>query len=602
MSDQRYCEIAMGLVSNRGLAIPVAQLGAHVVRARELGQELYRSWYTFDEGLVEHLQKYKTIRLYKGMVYLDRITFDIDKGKNTDQTVLDHARMFAEMLSEDWIDDPVNIQCWYSGTGYHIVIPDIFGFEPSPTLPETVRATLTKHFPAADDIYDRPRFIRVGGTVNLKSGLHKIPLTFEELFKLGVVQIRELAKVPRVGFRFEPFTAIDKIAAEHIIQHREQITGHTVPETKPTQMVSCMQKVWNEGDVRGSRHQNLLRLASAWRKAGLPQSACEILGRSWAPSLEQPEVNRIVNDVFLKGYAYSCSDPIMQKYCDPKCVFHKKKDYVLEVADAKKMERDFVQFVRTDFSNTSFDLAEVFDVPEYQFMPGEVVILIGDTKLGKTAWLQNLVVRLTRMRSLYLSLEVHQNLIYRRFVQIAHKMSKKQIIQHYMANENRLSNAIGHIQCITTAPTLPAIRQLIAYNQPHIVVVDTVDAIEIDNIRDPVAKSDAIGRGLKEIAQQANVIIMGIQHVTKSAVSADIKTGRKRPLDIHSGKGASTLEQKADKVIAIEGNRLDNLRRIHSLGARDESGFDMWCRMSPDTFIFEQLQGGLPLLPGGTTT
>ena len=83
---------------------------------------------------------------------------------------------------------------WFSGNGYHVQIPDIFGFEPSRYLPATVKETMTRYFPESDNIFDGARLIRVGLTMNDKSGLYKIPLQIEELMQLSWQDIHEMAK------------------------------------------------------------------------------------------------------------------------------------------------------------------------------------------------------------------------------------------------------------------------------------------------------------------------------------------------------------------------------------------------------------------------
>jgi hypothetical protein len=57
---------------------------------------------------------------------------------------------------------------------------------------------------------------------------------------------------------------------------------------------------------------------------------------------------------------------------------------------------------------------------------------------------------------------------------------------------------------------------------------------------------------------------------------------------VHSAKGNSALEQKADKVIGIEG-RMDAVeRRVRSLASRDENGFTMAFKFNKDTMVFSQ--------------
>ena len=38
------------------------------------------------------------------------------------------------------------IQLWFSGSGFHIHIPNIYGFEPSNNIAKIVRATLQRDF------------------------------------------------------------------------------------------------------------------------------------------------------------------------------------------------------------------------------------------------------------------------------------------------------------------------------------------------------------------------------------------------------------------------------------------------------------------------
>ena len=85
---------------------------------------------------------------------------------------------------------------------------------------------------------------------------------------------------------------------------------------------------------------------------------------------------------------------------------------------------------------------------------------------------------------------------------------------------------------------------------------------------------------LKQLAQSANIIIIGISHISKNASDGI--------LNIHSAKGNSVIEQKADKVIGIVGDRLSQRRTIRSLASRDEAGFILSCRFDYETFQFQE--------------
>ena len=123
-------------------------------------------------------------------------------------------------------------------------------------------------------------------------------------------------------------------------------------------------------------------------------------------------------------------------------------------------------------------------------------------------------------------------------------------------------------------------KQLIADNQPQIVCIDTIDAIEVRYNNDPFTKMEKIVNSLKQIATQMDVMFFGISHISKGA-SRD-------SLTVHSAKGNSAIEQKADKIIGITGDRIaNNIRVIRSLASRDETDFELAFEFDYKTFQFK---------------
>jgi hypothetical protein len=585
-----YCELVLGNFKNRGLAIQTSELGTYQKQALQSKSELYRSYYYFDEEILEHLKIYKSVRSFKGSYYLDQIVFDIDAGVDSDQFVHERAKAFVDGLINDWNLSEEHIRAWFSGRGFHIVTPDFFGFSPGNKLPQIVRATLNKYFPNADDIYDHARIIRVGRTINLKTKLYKILIPLNDLFNKTTGEILARAKEPVKVVIESDAPKVPKYADKIVMpeeQKPEVKIGKGTSPDNPTRIVTCMQKVIAEGPTQGSRHQKLLRLASTYRRAGVPTEIAVLGLAGWANNLQKAEVERIVKDVYQKGYRFGCDDELMSKYCDPGCIYFKRKDYTHEIMSAKQMEKKFMTFVRTNYGDRMFDLAKLYKLPSsYKFYPGELVIMWGDTGLGKTTFVQNLCVRLKNMKILYLSLEVHENLLYRRFAQIVMGWTKEKIVQYYQENNNSISDKIEHIKALTVSPDIEAIKRLIAEERPAIVVIDTLDGIAYAGPeRDKVGP---LAITLKEYAQQMDTIIFVVHHISKdAALDRDKNT---RELNIHSGKGSSSAEQKADKVIGIEGNPDSKFRTIRSLKARDEEPFTLKAIFDKETFRFTQLK------------
>jgi len=197
-------------------------------------------------------------------------------------------------------------------------------------------------------------------------------------------------------------------------------------------------------------------------------------------------------------------------------------------------------------------------------------------------------VKLTRMRILYLSLEVNETLLFRRFIQIAYKMTKEQVIEHYAKNGESLISKIEHIQVMTIAPELDSISRLIKRYRPQLIVIDTMDGIQVAKYKDGNSKTEQLGNELKRIAHETNSIIISVHHITKAASVND--KGEPKELTVHSGKGSSAVEQKGDRLIAIEGSLQTQTRLIRSLKTRDDKTFAIQVQFNAETtFTMEQL-------------
>lgn len=467
---------------------------------------------------------------------------------------------------------------------------NVFGFKTGKELPVLMKQTMSKVFPEGDNIYDKSRLFREKNTINEKSGLYKIPLTLKELFFDSIEDIKLKAKAPRLDFEEHDLSGgVGKLSSMVVITPEVTKLAQKPAVTDVTNFVTCTQLMYREGPQPGSRHQIILRMASSRRRGGMPYDSVVREMQEWVPEFTAAEVERLVRSVFDTPLEYGCHDKYMAQFCSDKCAFYQHKNFGSRHHDVKDLEDQFTDFIRQDLSTSSFDIKEVFpsSTHPYRFLPGEMVIVMGDTKVGKTAFVQNLVARLSRMRTLYISTEVGAPLIYRRFVQIAHQMKKEEVENHYRMSRNSLSDRISHIKISTEPQFISEIYTSVKSVDPQIVVIDTTDGIRTRNQRDMISTSNDIALQLRELATSTKTIVIGIHHISKSGL-VDPHTMKQRGLTVHSGKGSSTLEQKADKVIGIE---IDNIgvRTIRSLAARDEGEFNLRCLLNPDTFVFEEI-------------
>ena len=583
----KYIELAVGSVSNRAYAIRPE----HITKYIKPNQELYRSLFILDNTAFEHFRDKGSIKSYKGTYAINTIIYDIDRGKKTGEDARQRALSFYDTLLEQGLEDS-QIHIWFSGRGFHIEIPNLYGFKESINLPYQVKVTIDSHFgKLVDNIYDKGRLIRVGYTINMKSELYKLPLSWQMLNDMNYQEICEYCQTQKQDYHHTPFNLdnVYPIWEDKVLEVQEfREDEKDISNTNLNAHVTCVQKMW-KSEKDGERHITLLRMANAWRRMGVQKEGSIKMAEYNIPSLDHNEILKIVDDVYAWEHnGYSCSDTIMEKYCDPICKFYKNKNYGLEVLNVKELSNKLRDFVHMDMDTNCFNLKDHYPIPNnYRFLPGELAILLGDTKLGKTAWLQSVMVKLTHMNVLYLSLEVGDWLIFRRFLQAGNGITKQEVNEIYRNYDEervqQINDRVKHIKVMTTSPDIDSMKQIIADNQPQIVCIDTIDAIEVRYNNDPFTKMEKIVNSLKQIATQMDVIFFGISHISKGA-SRDMLT-------VHSAKGNSAIEQKADKIIGITGDRqMNDTRVIRSLASRDETDFEIAFNFDYKTFQFKPLE------------
>jgi hypothetical protein len=314
--------------------------------------------------------------------------------------------------------------------------------------------------------------------------------------------------------------------------------------------------------------------------------------------LPSDEVSRIVADAYKQGgYKYQCDDEVLSQYCDSKCTLFRFKnlDEESKVLNSDQMVDMLVNYLNTDFSDKSFNLKDIFPFMQNDFLfrGGELAMLIGDTKLGKTAFWQYIIANLPKVNTLFLSLEVDKEKITRRFIQQTLNMKKEEVEKLLREKDSyiidKAKEVMSNIRLATAAeaPDITQYSELIEKSNAKIVVVDTVDRVKARYAKnDLLERQNYIINELKDLAMKEEVIILGVSHISKGA-SFRLKEGER--LDIHSGKGSSDLEQKADTIISFEGDRnMSGKRRIEALGARDNTPFEILVNFDWKTFTFSK--------------
>lgn len=576
-------EIARGGVTNRGYIIDSNELVNYINDKHEL----YRSYFGFNDLIKAHIESgRKTPQGFIGEFFLGQLVLDMDKGSDTIEHTLHKVKLLATRLIDEFGLDRA-FQLWFSGTGFHFHMDDIFGFKPSNKLPGIVRQTISNVFPEVDVAPIQPRgLIRVAYTINEKSGLYKIPIpqddiwlmTKEELFERAKTSRRELA----LPIRKNPPRKYPDLIVEPI-EFREA----RIETVRPNRIATCTQHMYNAGPIQGTRHSVMLRMVSKAKRDGTPFGIILAGMKEWGHNMEEYEVVKSVTDVFNKDYTFGCNDTVMAAHCDPQCVFHNKKNYLTDIFGSAEVEKDYIEEIKGDWAGSSINLAGFLGIEGprgYWLRPGHVIGILGDTGVSKSALLQNLAVHFKDFGDmLFINTEMPHWELYERFMQIAHLKTIEEVRDHHKASLNGWSQAISHIKQSKVIPDYDGIVSMVKALKPKLLMIDVVDDIDYKGKRDTSAQ-ETMYKELKDLTRQHRMITFMVRHITKSAAMDE--DGRNRPLTKHAAKGSSAFEQKCDVVIGIEGNTISGDRTVKHMKGRSTPYFLSKFTVSSETFKY----------------
>ena len=600
-----YIEYATGSISNRNQLCKINEFAE--IAKNNIGKEIYRSMFLYDETIVDFVSKNQTVVGFNGVQSIDKLVVDVDYiindnelGNQTRKKVMDVVDVMEKLTI-----DPTHYNLWFSGKGFHIHLANVYEFKDSNQIAKQVRATMQRDFGEHIDlIYDSRRLIRAGFSLNKKTGLYKIPVSFEELETLSYQQIADLAREPRQDYKphrikqekLDALEAMD-MSRKNIAEIRK-VFDNAKGET--TRFITCAQHIYNAGPVPSKRHKHLLALVSIWRKKyAFDKVGCDFLARAYMSNMDKPlpsvEVSKIVSDVFKNDYYYGCNHPDLQPYCDSKCMLYKYKnlDEEANVLTAEDMINNLIDHYQSDYTNRQFDLKSVFPFMQqsHLFTTGQLVTLIGDTGLGKTAFVSYLITQLPHLKTLFLSLEVDEFTMSRRLLQASLNKSKPEIIQFLKDRDmdliRKANEKIDHIKLECSSPDIQDLASHVSEHEAKILVVDTIDRVPAKYAgKDDFARQEVIANGLKDLAMQEDIMVIAVHHISKSA-SFNLK--QTNTLDVHSGKGNSAIEQKSDQFITFTGkNPRGKQRVVKSVKARDESTFEILLNFDWNTFTFDK--------------
>jgi len=298
-----YRELVEHKLSNRNTIVHVSEI---LPIAREY--EAYESVFLFDNQFPEWVKINGSVEMFSGNVYIDGIIIDIDNKSNLELAKSSVIKL-ASYLIETYNITPDDLSFFFSGAkGFHVLIPSrlIGDIKPSKILNSVVKEFVVTEFINNKieyidlSIYDKTRIIRIPNSLNLKSGLYKIQLSFDEITSLPLGDIMDLAKEPRLDFkRPKPIVSVqqnDEIFDVFSSLYKEMLTPNVASESDEYKGFFDPPKDGDRNVTIFKQASMIMDLTSGKIKPHSLMSIMNSINANSSPPLKQYELNTIVEN------------------------------------------------------------------------------------------------------------------------------------------------------------------------------------------------------------------------------------------------------------------------------------------------------------------
>jgi ABC-type dipeptide/oligopeptide/nickel transport system ATPase subunit len=464
---------------------------------------------------------------FKSSRIIDHIVLDLDF-----ENLEDSGRVMSKLYGQ-LTEMKLNWHTYFSGNkGYHIVLPNAWGFVHQDISSKTLKNTLLELFPGIDEsLYTSRSLIRAPDSINEKSGLYKRLIPNPWPFIKKIDEIKEVATRP-YG-QFQDFPELDKkhIELKKVYSIGKPLFAPIVVKSSVEKSPICINRILSVDPIVNFRHATSLRLLSHLiHYANLdPYYAVKVVEAWWSKSGEprSGELDRMAENV-QNGYRYGCRDNILAANCSHKCIFYKNRNYQSMQLNIKEIFDNYIQDIK---DGNYIDMSTLFpDLIEKEFivLNKDLVGIVGAPGCGKSTLALDIVMRMLEKNkethAAILNLDNGHELSIRRMIQWITKTSKSQIIRPTKDAGKKINEALIHIAEHVELFDNPVIEEVdsMLYNwqkhfskKPTVLVIDHVGNLASNTAIGGYEKMRYIGDFVKSIAKRHNILTLAIGHIRK---------------------------------------------------------------------------------------
>lgn len=247
----------------------------------EVNREAYLSVFTFGDDFRQHLDAIGSTKGFDGVCGARFVWFDIDRT-DLEAARRDAARLCLCLIERYRLDDDGPLMFFSGSKGFHLGLPtDLWQPSASLTFPRTVRRLAEGLAAAAQvtidgGVYDKVRAFRAPNSRHPKTGLHKRALTLDELTRLSVERIQDLAREP-LAFDMPTTNTRNEQAADDWLdavqameREAEAIQQRRTSNNGSTRLNRSTLDFIRHGAGSGDRHRLLFSAAANLAEFGCP--------------------------------------------------------------------------------------------------------------------------------------------------------------------------------------------------------------------------------------------------------------------------------------------------------------------------------------------
>ena len=232
-----------------------------------------------------------------------------------------------------------------------------------------------------------------------------------------------------------------------------------------------------------------------------------------------------------------------------------------------EMEERFQDYIK-EVNTKGFSLGRL--APAYgnkTMMPGELIMVMGDTGQGKTAFMQYMAKSARPLPTLFFELELPLESMFMREVQMECNCLEDDVLNDYKSGTKSMRDkfaGLDHIlTCDRSGISMDYIERLIEQSElkfgkhPAMVMIDymgLVKGVSFNRYEAMAAKAQQA----KVLAKNTGtVVVMGSQ-VGRPQRDEKGNRGKRSTLSLHDARGAGELEESANLILGITKDNADN--------------------------------------------